>query len=342
MSIVYDLQRFTPQANKTRDKAQNLYHIFEDDDIAALWAAYAAGRPLLVRGEPGTGKSQMAKAIASHLGWAFVSKVICGDTELSDLHYSFDAVARLGQAQVLGSAGADRNSLDPLNFLSPGPFWWAYEWASAKIQHGECTTTTSACPSIPDSKIDVPQGVVLLIDEIDKANPDLPNGLLETIGEREFSVPYLPSKKEKNKPSNPIKAGSLPLLIVITTNEERELPTAFVRRCFVHTLKINDDDSEAGTRTVGEDKARTFSVREEWLVKRGEFRFGGDLSEEAYYEAAKLLWKDRQQGHRDTRYKPGLAEYIDLLTVLEKVPKSEQAAFIDTIAGYALKKELAG
>ena len=340
------LKDFTPENNRLKDESQNLYHIFEQEDIAALWAAYAAGRPLLVRGKPGTGKSQTAKAIACQLGWAFVSHVIRGDTELSDLHYYFDAVARLGEAQALGGSGGDRKKLDAVNYLSPGAFWWAYDPQSATKQYQKCLTRMRSQPYSPDGWGEgiIQKGVVLLLDEIDKANPDLPNGLLETIGDRNFSVPYLSSCKEKrhpqDSPANPITAGKTPLLIVITTNEERELPQAFVRRCFVHTLTMNDDESIVKPQDENNIENQPPTVREEWLVERGRYRFGDKIADRAYYKAARILWKDRIDNPAKRGYPPGLAEYIDLLLVLTKVSPTEQDRLIDSISGYAYEKEL--
>ncbi len=314
-------------------------HIFEKNDTAALWAAYASGRPLLVRGKPGTGKSQMARAIAERLGWAFVSEVIRGDTELSDLHWHFDAVARLGEAQSMGRANADPTRLNASNFLSPGAFWWAYNWRSATTQQQSCKTHMATQPYSPTGLESTVKGVVLLIDEIDKANPDLPNGLLETIGNLEFPVPYLScdsNKDDQESLSSPIKASSTPLLIVITTNEERELPQAFVRRCFVHSLRMEDSDKRVVDKAGNE---LDVSKREQWLIDRGRLHFAEKISENVYRKAAKLLWDDRKNTSNKT-YPPGLAEYIDLLRVLEKVPTDEQTELMDTIASYAFEKEL--
>ncbi len=328
------LKEFTPQNYQKSDKELDLHHIFDEKDIAALWAAYAAARPLLVRGEPGTGKSQMAKAIAVHLDWAFVSHVIRGDTELSDLHWYFDAVARLGEAQAMGHNKNGSSNLDADGFLSPGAFWWAFDWVSANNQHDKCNTQMQSKPYTPGSDKKV-KGVVLLIDEIDKANPDLPNGLLETIGNLEFTVPYLncgAKDRDGQTPTNPISAGSIPLLIVITTNEERELPQAFVRRCFVHTLQMEESE-------LPDEKTPDITKREQWLIDRGRLHFKSAISNDAYENAAKLLWKDRTDTSNKS-YPPGLAEYIDLLRVLKEVPRNEQADFIQTIAAYVFEKEL--
>ncbi len=340
------LTDFTPEELQVSNPGRELHHIFSKGDIPALWAAHAAQRPLLVRGLPGTGKSQMAKAIAEHLGWAFVSHVIRGDTELSDLHWDFDAVARLGEAQAQARPNADKSVLDPQKYLSPGAFWWAYDWHTAARQYADCHTTARPKPYAPENWDSKKDGVVLLIDEIDKADPDLPNGLLETIGELTFTVPYLNhaacEKKDREDIPNPVKGDSSRLLIVVTTNEERELPQAFVRRCFVHSLKMEEGRKVVDTIKQGQS-SKTDPVdvtkREQWLMQRGKLHYGTKITNIAYHKAASLLWKDRDNASHK-RYPPGLAEYIDLLNVLSKVKLTKQAAFIDRISAYAYDKEL--
>ena len=339
MLKITPLENFIPDDLRISNPDRKLHHLFDEQDCYALWAAYSAGRPLLVRGRPGTGKSQLAKAIAEQLGWAFVSEVIRGSTELSDLHWHFDAIGRLGEAQARGVAGdlniADR--LDPLNFLSPGAFWWAYNWQSAEQQYTHSNNHLRPRPEKPDATTETgnnwqPEtgGVVLLLDEIDKAEPDLPNGLLETLGQYRFTVPYLKDDDAQKIVKNPIEADPSRVLIVITTNEERELPTAFVRRCFVHTLKMEDSTKKL---------ENGLEERVDWLVKRGKLHFGKDIAEDVYRQAAELLWQDRTSGAH-LRYPPGLAEYIDLLNILKDIPdQAEQRDRLQKIARYALKKE---
>jgi MoxR-like ATPase len=289
-----------------KKEAKKLFHIFNEDDCYALWAAYAAGRPLLVRGKTGTGKSQLAKAIADQLGWAFVGETIRGNTELSDLHWHFDAIGRLGEAQAMSKAECSLKALKAEKFLSPSAFWWAYDWERAERQYNQCRTRLKAKPENDNNAHE--NGVVLLIDEIDKAEPDLPNGLLETLGDYKFTVPYI---------NQTITANPEKVLVVITTNEERELPSAFVRRCFVHTLTMQEDEL--------------------WLKQRGELHFGDKIAESVYLEAAKLLLDDRKKYQR---YPPGLAEYIDLLSALSKLEPDDQQQRLAKIKDYALKKEL--
>ncbi|NOQ13819.1 MAG: AAA domain-containing protein [Methyloprofundus sp.] len=300
-------------------------HLFDKADLLAIWAAYQSGRPLLLRGKPGTGKSQLAKAIAHLLGWAFVSEVMHGGTQLEELHWHYDAISRLGEAQSLAytlglgtpdnkdkpSAGDTvQEKLDHKHFIRPGAFWWAFDWCSAKACYPKSAKVQEIMPKSPENWDAEQQGVVLLIDEIDKAEPDLPNGLLQTLGDLEFNVPYI----HKN-----IKAKGIKPLIIITTNEERELPTALVRRCYTHTLKMAE----------GENKI-------DWLVKRGQLHFKTKISPDSYQQAAELLWQDRQS---DMRYPPGLAEYLDLLRALATLSHKDQAQGLEDISQFVYNKE---
>lgn len=155
-------------------------HIFEKEDVDAVNAAIAANRPLLVRGEPGAGKSQLARAAAQGLGRAFVWAVVDARTEARDLQWSFDAVQRLADAQVVGVGGLDEGEtvaqrLDEMRYVTPGPLWWAFNWQSARERVGD-----DKCPTLPDG-CSADNGVVVLLDEIDKADSSVPNGLLECL-----------------------------------------------------------------------------------------------------------------------------------------------------------------
>ena len=155
-------------------------HVFEETSIDAANAAIAAKRPLLVRGEPGTGKTQLARAVAKALGWTYVPTIIDARTEASDLLYHLDAVTRLGEAQVTAALGIKnenqvRKLLAEWNFVQPGPVWWAFDWDSALKQ----AELVGIKPPNQQDGGDPAKGCVLLIDEIDKADADLPNEPVE-------------------------------------------------------------------------------------------------------------------------------------------------------------------
>ena len=204
-------------------------HCWSTEVIDALTLADVVKRPLLVRGEPGTGKTQLARAAAQHLGWALHAETIHPRYEAQDLVYRFDAVRRLADAQA-------QRELDDSEYFEPGPIWKAFGWDSAN-GYGSCRGQAH------------PAGHVILIDEIDKADSDLPNSLLEVLGQRSLWI--APLARLIGGP------GVAAPLIVITTNEERELPPAFLRRCVVLNL--------------APDPAMTYL---RWLVERGRAHFG--------------------------------------------------------------------
>jgi len=295
-------------------------HLFDEASADAILAALAAERPLLVRGEPGVGKSQLARAAAQHLGRLFVSCVVHSRSEAQDLQWEYDAVARLGEAQVLASVPSDltpQERLDPRRYLIPGPLWWVFDWQSAQDQITRHSLCQSNPPAIPDAW-QPQQGSVLLIDEIDKAEADLPNSLLETLGNGAFPVPWL-DHPVGLRPSCP------PPLVVITTNEERELPSAFLRRCMVLKLQLPADAAELT----------------DLLVKRGGEHFGNACTQAVRTLVAEQLAKDRSRARDLGRPAPGQAEYLDILRALVNArgsDEAEQTALFKRIARFALDK----
>ncbi len=311
-------------------------HRFDTRSANALNAALAAERPLLVRGNPGTGKSQLARAAAQHLGRLFVTEVVHARAESQDLQYHFDAVGRLGEAQALGATcrtgkeGKDaiKDCLEPKRFLAPGALWWVFNWETAWKQ-SEFTRFKHRKPEKPLGW-EAAQGSVLLIDEIDKADADLPNGLLEILGNGGFTVPYLDDPVR-------VQEGVKKPLIIITTNEERELPDAFLRRCLVLHLYLPDEDP------VYRDKPEEVKqeVLEAYLIKRGRDHFS-DLEKKVLAEAASQLWQDRNAARRQGITPPGMAEYIDLLRAVRELGGSvkEQLSLLGDIKEFVLKKHL--
>jgi MoxR-like ATPase len=296
-------------------------HVFDRDSAYALAAAEAANRPLLVRGEPGTGKSQLARAAAVARKRLFLSVVVNARSECQDLQYQFDAVGRLGEAQTLAHVPeADiRQRLEPRNFLTPGPLWWVFDWNSAQSQWNTCITPLESVPLHPPGWQPA-HGSVLLIDEIDKADTDLPNGLLETLGNGDFTVPYVRESVRQ-------AADSPPPLVILTTNEERELPAAFVRRCLVLPLQLPTDDE----------------ALIDFLCQRGAVHFQRRCSKKVYQRAAELLLTDRKAALAQGAPKPGQAEYLDLLRAVTSMEKGEQAqmTLLEEISRFVLQKSSA-
>jgi MoxR-like ATPase len=274
----------------TNDVGDRVCHVLNSDMINAVNAALAIHRPLLIWGEPGIGKSQLAKAVAQQLERPFLHFVADARTEARDLLWHFDAVARLAEAQIRRDWHSTQEpESDPLaieNFIVPGPLWWALNWESAKTMAKRCKHKE------PDTTgRHISNGVVVLIDEIDKADTDVPNGLLEALGANRFQPQGLDELV--------VCEGEKPL-VMITTNEERSLPDAFVRRCLSLHLSFPSEAEQQLNFLVerARQNARHFSL----------------LTPEVFQEAAKLLLEDRQYAKGKNFYpSPGQAEYFDML-----------------------------
>lgn len=292
-------------------------HVIQQAAIDALNAALVTGRPLLVRGEPGTGKSQLARAAAEHLRRAFLAHAVDGRTETRDLLFTIDAVSRLAEAQIQGALprqaeGDARRRVDAVEFLHPGPLWWAFEWGSATKQAVRAHATSPD----PAEGAAAARGVVLLVDEIDKADPAVPNGLLDALGHRRFDVPGHGAVRMDE---------ARPPLVVFTTNEERALPDAFLRRCLVLHLRL--------------PRERQALVAE--LVQRGRAHFErAACSDKVLAEAASQLAVDRERARDLDLSPPGLAEYIDLLDAVTKQRRGdeEQIALLARLRQFAFHK----
>lgn len=295
-------------------------HEFDKQSIDAVNAALAAGRPLLVQGEPGVGKTQLAEAAATELQRAFYAFTVDARTESRDLLWRFDAVMRLAQAQLCATLQKKPEEVEQelavQNFVQPGPLWWAFDTKSA--QAAQATSGMRMSPlDQHHNKTRQKNGWLVLIDEIDKAESDVPNGLLEALGAGQFT----PFGYEQ-----PIGISAEPPLIVITTNEERILPDAFVRRCLVLHLTLPDGEA----------------ALIEHLKSRGQAHFGKTTTDEVLYEAAHQLVADRTFADKEQlRPLPGQAEYLDLMRAvigLAKGNKKRQQELLATAAQFTLKK----
>jgi len=176
-------------------------YVATDDLMVAVNAAVTLERPILVKGEPGTGKTQLAIEVANSLGKPLYEWHIKSTTKAQQGLYEYDAVARLRDSQL----GDDRVN-DISNYIVRGKIWEAFE---------------------------ADEQPVLLIDEVDKADIEFPNDLLQELDRMEF---YVYETKRL------VKAVHRPI-IVITSNNEKELPDAFLRRCFFHYIKFPEKET---------------------------------------------------------------------------------------------------
>lgn len=293
------------------------WHLWKAAEVHAVTIALASQRPLLVRGEPGTGKSQLARAAAAALGWRLHTATLHIRSEAQDLLYQFDAVRRLADAQAQQLHSENR-------YWQPQALWQALDWASAH-EYG------SLRQDRPEGQIPpAPRGHVVLIDEIDKAPSDVPNGLLEVLGARSFDIPGIPLRVITRCPEH---CSPWPL-VIITTNEERELPAAFLRRCMVLTHALAADQTYP-----------------QFLFEHGQAHFGSrrtalrpsdaHIEESLLLRAAQQLQADRERARLAQMAAPGLAEYLDLLGALHQLAPNNpeaQSVWLDKLNQYAYLK----
>ncbi|WP_412776965.1 AAA family ATPase [Thalassospira lucentensis] len=176
-------------------------YVATDDLMVAVNAAITLQRPLLVKGEPGTGKTVLAEEIAKSLGKKLITWSIKSTTRAQQGLYEYDAVSRLRDSQL-----GDERVHNIANYIVKGKLWEAFEDESAPV---------------------------LLIDEIDKADIEFPNDLLQELDRMEFFV---------YETQETIKATNRPI-VIITSNNEKELPDAFLRRCFFHYIRFPDAET---------------------------------------------------------------------------------------------------
>ncbi|MEK6204590.1 MAG: MoxR family ATPase [Amylibacter sp.] len=175
-------------------------YVSTDDLTVAVNASIALERPLIVKGEPGTGKTELARQVALALDMPIIEWNIKSTTKAQQGLYEYDAVSRLRDSQL-----GDEKVQDVSNYIKKGKLWEAFE---------------------------ADQKLVLLIDEIDKADIEFPNDLLQELDQMKFHV---------YETGQTISAKHRPI-VIITSNNEKELPDAFLRRCFFHYIQFPDTE----------------------------------------------------------------------------------------------------
>jgi len=255
-------------------------YVATEDLQIAVHAAVTLERPLLIKGEPGTGKTLLAEEVSQALGKRLISWHIKSTSKAQQGLYEYDAVSRLRDSQL-----GDEKVHDIRNYIKRGKLWDAF---------------------VADER------VVLLIDEIDKADIEFPNDLLTELDQMEFFV---------YETSETIKAQTRPI-VIITSNNEKELPDAFLRRCFFHYISFPDK------KTMEEIVAVHFpSIRQD-LVK----------------EALDVFFEVREVP--GLKKKPSTSELIDWLKLLmaDEIPEDilknrDKNKVIPPLYGALLKNE---
>lgn len=294
------------------DRRDGAVYVYTEEIILAVNVALATGRPLLLRGPSGSGKSSLAGCAARVLGRRYYEEVVTSRTQARDFLWTFDTLRRLNDATA--------KALRPPNeYVRPGPLWWAFDpetarWRGSPEAAGDMAPLED--PGVRGLGADSarnPNGAVVLIDEIDKADPDVPNNLLVPLGSLEFEM------HEAGQESLRIQAKEAPL-VLITTNDERELPNAFLRRCVILELDAPDTD-------------RLVAIAEAHL-KGGNPRF--------HRQIAELVGAAADEPGTDVE-RPSTAEYLDALrTCLElKITPNQKPAEWEAIRRVTLTKHRA-
>jgi MoxR-like ATPase len=273
------------------DRRTEPVYVYDERITLALNVAVVTGRPLLIAGEAGTGKSSLAFHLSKVFGWRLYTQAVSSRTQARDLQWTFDSVRRLNDAQA--------HEVRPRPaYVEPGVLWWAFNRESAlrrgleeeQSQRLEIDRPSDPCVSGSEAR------AIVLLDEIDKADPDVPNDLLEPLASYRFRCDEVGAT---------IQAEQVPL-VVITTNEERDLARAFLRRCVFLRLPAPD--------------------RHKLLqIARVHFPDGAQGLHEL---VADRFFGLREQSQRERVRPPSTAEYLDALGACQMLRITDEAGFM--------------
>jgi MoxR-like ATPase len=277
-------------------------YLYPPRTILAVNVALATNRPLLIFGEPGSGKTTLARNVAAVLGRSYYQDTVTSRTQAKDLLYTFDTLGRLNDA-----TNPKLELREDRAYIRPSTLWWAFNPTTAK-RRGLKKWEDPAPPVdiVTDRGRD--RRAVVLLDEVDKADPDVPNDLLEPFDQRTFQV---------NETGETIPAVR-EVLMILTTNGERELPPAFMRRCV--TLKLDDPTAD-------------------WYVGIAKQRYGG--KEEPLFGAiAEEVMRLRAEAKKKNQRPPGTAEFLDAIEACRDLDvRTDQNAWTEVAASVLWKNE---
>jgi MoxR-like ATPase len=275
------------------DRRDGSVYCYDGELHLSVELALSTGRPLLLRGDPGSGKSSLAAYIARNLGWRYYEHVVTSATQAQDLLWRYDAVRRLADAQAKPDG-----ELNDFDYVEPGVLWWVFDAETARRRGAPPSAPAAAEAVEPNRELNdqrIQDRAVVLIDELDKADPDVPNALLVPLGSTRFRVDDV--SVDVARAPDPAAPDQLSrLLVVITTNEERALPSALLRRCVVHKL-------------VHPDAVRLVEIARRHFEPPDQPFSQGDL--ELCRSIASQVEELRKTAIAAARRPPSTAEYLD-------------------------------
>lgn len=308
---VFDEEKI--EGKSVADRRDGRIYLYNQTIILAINVAMATGRPLLVRGYPGCGKSSLAYNVARVSKRKYYEEVITSRTQARDLLYTIDVVKRLSDSQSMGKDFSDGY----YKYIKPGKLWWIFDNESAERrgfpQNKELDfnfkKANDPARNTEDSSKD--KAPVLLIDEVDKADPDFANSLLVPFGAFEFDVDEigetirLPSEYKSDFEKVP--------LVIITTNGERSLPDAFLRRCVALDIKEPNKDDFI-----------KIAVNNEGIEHKKDF-YG------VIYDVMKEAQKAYSESYRNKGLPLSVAEYLDAIRACKRLDIKNKGDVLDEI-----------